>query len=82
MAVTTPGVFGPAAAVALRYPLVGLGMCCGCLIVFWSRKRRERVGPAQRTAWSVYPDLAPGGPSIRLKSCGRSSPCSDLTRSA
>jgi hypothetical protein len=34
MAVTTPGVFGAAAAVALRYPLVGLGMCCGCLIVF------------------------------------------------
>jgi len=27
-------VFGLAAIVALRHPLVGLGMCCCCLIVY------------------------------------------------
>jgi hypothetical protein len=27
-------VFGVAAAVATRFPLVGLGMCCCCLIVY------------------------------------------------
>jgi uncharacterized membrane protein len=32
--ITTLCVFGIAAAVALRYPLVGLGMCICCLIVY------------------------------------------------
>jgi uncharacterized membrane protein len=32
--VVTLCVFGTAAAVALRYPLVGLAMCCCCLIVY------------------------------------------------
>jgi uncharacterized membrane protein len=27
-------VFGAAAVVALKYPLIGLGMCCCCLIVY------------------------------------------------
>ena len=27
-------IFAAAAIVALRYPLVGLGMCCCCLIVY------------------------------------------------
>jgi uncharacterized membrane protein len=31
---TTLCVFGAAAVVALRYPLVGLGMCCACLIFY------------------------------------------------
>jgi hypothetical protein len=30
-----PGsVFGVAAVVALKFPLMGLGMCCCCLIVY------------------------------------------------
>ena len=32
--IATLCIFGAAAIVALRYPLVGLGMCCGCLIVY------------------------------------------------
>ena len=32
--ITTLGVFGAAAVVALKYPLVGLGMCICCLIVY------------------------------------------------
>jgi uncharacterized membrane protein len=32
--IVTLGVFGAAALVALRYPLVGLGMCICCLIVY------------------------------------------------
>jgi TMEM175 potassium channel family protein len=32
--VTTLCVFGVAAAVALKFPLIGLGMCCCCLIVY------------------------------------------------
>jgi uncharacterized membrane protein len=32
--IATLGIFAAAALVALRYPLVGLGMCCGCLIVY------------------------------------------------
>src|SRR5262249_14071586 len=32
--VTTLCVFGAAAAVALRFLLIGLGMCCCCLIVY------------------------------------------------
>jgi len=30
----TLGVFGVAAVVALKFPLIGLGMCCCCLIVY------------------------------------------------
>ena len=32
--ITTLCVFGIAASVALKYPLVGLGMCICCLIVY------------------------------------------------
>jgi uncharacterized membrane protein len=32
--IATLCVFGAAAMVALRYPLIGLGMCCCCLIVY------------------------------------------------
>jgi len=32
--ITTLCIFAAAAIVALRYPLVGLGMCCCCLIVY------------------------------------------------
>jgi uncharacterized membrane protein len=32
--ITTLAIFAAAAIVALRYPLVGLGMCCCCLIVY------------------------------------------------
>jgi uncharacterized membrane protein len=31
---TTLCLFGAAAIVALKYPLVGLGICCCCLIVY------------------------------------------------
>ena len=30
--IATLCVFGAAAVVALKYPLIGLGMCCCCLI--------------------------------------------------
>jgi uncharacterized membrane protein len=33
-AITTLGMFGAAAVVALKYPLVGLGVCICCLIVY------------------------------------------------
>jgi uncharacterized membrane protein len=33
-AITTLGIFAAAAAVALKYPLFGLGMCICCLIVY------------------------------------------------
>jgi len=33
-AITTLGVFAAAAAVALKYPLLGLGMCICCLVVY------------------------------------------------
>jgi hypothetical protein len=33
-ALVTLCLFGTAAVVALRYPLVGLGICCCCLIVY------------------------------------------------
>jgi uncharacterized membrane protein len=32
--VATLSVFGVAAIVALKFPLIGLGMCCCCLIVY------------------------------------------------
>jgi uncharacterized membrane protein len=32
--ITTLGFFGLAAVVALKYPLAGLGICAGCLIVY------------------------------------------------
>jgi uncharacterized membrane protein len=32
--IVTLCIFGAAAAVALRYPLIGLGLCCCCLIVY------------------------------------------------
>jgi uncharacterized membrane protein len=32
--IATLGIFAAAALVALRFPLVGLGMCCGCLILY------------------------------------------------
>jgi uncharacterized membrane protein len=32
--VVTLGLFGVAAGVALKYPLIGLGICCCCLIVY------------------------------------------------
>jgi uncharacterized membrane protein len=32
--IATLFVFGAAALVALKYPLIGLGMCCCCLIVY------------------------------------------------
>jgi uncharacterized membrane protein len=32
--IVTLGLFGVAAIVALRFPLVGLGLCCCCLIVY------------------------------------------------
>jgi uncharacterized membrane protein len=32
--ITTLVIFAAAAIVALKYPLVGLGMCCCCLIVY------------------------------------------------
>jgi hypothetical protein len=33
-AITTLCLFGAAAVVALKYPLVGLGICVSCLIVY------------------------------------------------
>ena len=32
--IATLYLFGVAAVVALKYPRVGLGICCGCLIVY------------------------------------------------
>jgi hypothetical protein len=32
--IATLCVFGTAAVVALKFPLIGLGMCCCCLIVY------------------------------------------------
>ena len=32
--IVTVCIFGVATVVALKYPLLGLGMCCGCLIVY------------------------------------------------
>lgn len=32
--IATLAIFAAAAIVALKYPLVGLGMCCCCLIVY------------------------------------------------
>jgi uncharacterized membrane protein len=31
---TTLGLFGAAAVAALRFPLVGLAICCGCLVAY------------------------------------------------
>ena len=42
--ITTLCVFGAAALVALKYPLVGLGMCICCLIVYL---RPEGSGPGK-----------------------------------
>src|SRR5437870_3736137 len=42
--IVTVGVFAVAAAVALKFPLVGLGLCCCCLIVYL---RPEAPGAAQ-----------------------------------
>jgi len=42
--IVTLGVFAVAAAVALKFPLVGLGLCCCCLIVYL---RPEAPGAAQ-----------------------------------
>ena len=44
---TTLCLFGAAAVVALKYPLVGIGICICCLIVYlrpeppWPQKHRE-----------------------------------------
>ena len=43
--IATLCVFGAAAIVALRYPLVGLAMCCACLIVYL---RPEAPGAGDR----------------------------------
>jgi uncharacterized membrane protein len=49
--VSTLCLFGAAAAVALKYPLVGLGICCCCLIVYLkpdalgAGKQISRSGP-------------------------------------
>jgi hypothetical protein len=32
--VVTLGIFAAAAGVALKFPILGLAMCCGCLIVY------------------------------------------------
>jgi uncharacterized membrane protein len=45
--VATLCVFGAAAVVALKFPLIGLGMCCCCLIVYlrpeasWAKRRQS-----------------------------------------
>jgi uncharacterized membrane protein len=39
--VATLCVFGVAAVVALKFPLIGLGMCCCCLIVYLKPERQE-----------------------------------------
>jgi uncharacterized membrane protein len=44
---TTLSLFGAAAVVALKYPLVGLGICIGCLILYlrpeppWAQKQSD-----------------------------------------
>jgi TMEM175 potassium channel family protein len=43
--IATLCLFGLAAIVALKYPLVGLGICCGCLIVYL---RPEAPGAAKQ----------------------------------
>jgi uncharacterized membrane protein len=43
--IITLGVFGTAAIVALKYPLIGLGMCICCLIVYL---KPEAPGPKNR----------------------------------
>ncbi|MGH7513899.1 MAG: TMEM175 family protein [Gemmatimonadales bacterium] len=44
--ITTLCLFGLAAGVALKYPLLGLGICCGCLIGYL---RPEAPGAGKRT---------------------------------
>jgi uncharacterized membrane protein len=45
--ITTLCVFGAAAVVALSYPLIGLGLCCCCLIVYL-KPGAERLGAANK----------------------------------
>jgi uncharacterized membrane protein len=49
-AIATLCLFGLAAVVALKYPLVGLGICCGCLIVYL---RPDAPGAGKHLARSV-----------------------------
>jgi uncharacterized membrane protein len=48
--IATLCVFGAAAVVALGYPLIGLGMCCCCLIVYL---KPEAPGPGKRISRSA-----------------------------
>jgi hypothetical protein len=48
-AITTLCLFGVAAVVALKYPLVGLGICCSCLIVYL---KPEAIGAERQTSRS------------------------------
>jgi len=50
-AITTLCLFGAAAIVALRYPLVGLGICICCLLVY--------LKPDPPGAWKQMSDSAP-----------------------
>ncbi len=47
--ITTLFVFGAAAVVALKYPLIGLGMCCCCLIVYLKPEAIAVVAPGAET---------------------------------
>jgi hypothetical protein len=48
--ITTLCLFGAAAVVALRYPVVGLGMCVCCLVVYL---KPEAPGTETRTSRSA-----------------------------
>ncbi len=48
--IATLGVFAAAAVVALKYPLIGLGMCCCCLIVYLKPE-----APGAETKQSISP---------------------------
>jgi uncharacterized membrane protein len=51
-AITTLSLFGLAAVVALKYPLVGLGICCCCLIGYL--RPEAPAGANQRSAPPVH----------------------------
>jgi uncharacterized membrane protein len=46
--IVTLCVFGAAAVAALRFPLVGLGLCCCCLIVYLKPSPPGAEGPVSR----------------------------------
>jgi TonB family protein len=71
--IATLCLFGLAAAVALKYPLVGLGICCCCLIVYL---RPEAPGAAIFVLLSAVQVLLPHRstaqePAVRLERCER-----------